>query len=60
MNAFATELLSELDLEGRVTRRFLERIPFTNAEFQPASASEPILGARYPYSPHPCLVAFCT
>ncbi len=34
------ELLQELTLESEVTRRFLERVPFDKAEFQPNEKSE--------------------
>ena len=34
------EFLKELDLEAAVTRRFLERVPFGKAEFQPHEKSE--------------------
>ncbi len=33
-------LLRELEIEGRVTRRFLERVPFERKEFQPSEKSE--------------------
>jgi uncharacterized damage-inducible protein DinB len=34
------ELLQELTLEAKVTRRFLERVPFDKAEFRPHEKSE--------------------
>jgi uncharacterized damage-inducible protein DinB len=34
------ELLQELTLEGEVTRRFLERVPFDKADFKPQEKSE--------------------
>jgi len=34
------ELLQELTLEGEVTRRFLERVPFDKADFKPHEKSE--------------------
>lgn len=36
------ELLSELSLEGEVTRRFLSQVPFDQLEFRPAEKSEPL------------------
>jgi uncharacterized damage-inducible protein DinB len=36
----AQDLLSELQLEASVTRRFLERVPFDKAEFKPHEKSE--------------------
>ena len=34
------ELLMELELEGKVTRRFLEYVPFDKTEYQPTEKSE--------------------
>ena len=34
------ELLMELELEGKVTRRFLECVPFDKTEYQPTEKSE--------------------
>jgi uncharacterized damage-inducible protein DinB len=36
------QLLQELNLEAAVTRRFLERVPFTSAGFKPTVQSEPL------------------